>query len=141
MIDFGLSYEGDSILFVAFDVSFHASGSSTGLQCAIDSVGFEGRVVELSWYGEKSVTLELGGAFHYQRKRIISTQVGSIAIGGRSRFDFRRRLAVVLKILEDSMFDGFISHNISFLELPRFMQDVYANKLNSLSIAVSYGKG
>jgi threonine dehydrogenase-like Zn-dependent dehydrogenase len=123
-----------------FDLSFHASGSTQALQIAIDAVGFEGRVVELSWYGEKSTSLNLGGDFHYKRKRIISSQVGSIARVARNRFDYSRRLAVVLKVLENPMFAQFISQKISFVELPQYMAELYASKRNPLSVAVSYGK-
>src|SRR5207249_4211818 len=51
-----------------FDLAFHASGSAAGLQEAIDRVGMEGRVVEVSWYGTAETPLRLGGSFHSQRK-------------------------------------------------------------------------
>jgi threonine dehydrogenase-like Zn-dependent dehydrogenase len=139
-IPWRVQIEGTAPDAAAFDLCFHASGSHQGLQTAINAVGFEGRVLELSWYGEKSTTLNLGGDFHYQRKRIISTQVGSIATVARSRFDYKRRLAVVLKILENPIFDEFISHKISFSELPQFMKALYNGNLNPLSVAVCYGK-
>ena len=65
-------------------VAFHASGHGEGLQTALDAVGFEGRVVELSWYGTREVTLALGGDFHYRRKRIQASQVAIIAPARRS---------------------------------------------------------
>jgi threonine dehydrogenase-like Zn-dependent dehydrogenase len=46
-----------------FDLAIHTSGSSSGLQEAIDRVGMEGRVVEVSWYGTAETTLRLGGTF------------------------------------------------------------------------------
>lgn len=35
----------------SFDVALHATGTAAGLQLAIDALGFEGRVVDLSWSG------------------------------------------------------------------------------------------
>jgi len=61
-----------------FDVVIHTSASGEGLQMAIDRVKNEGIVVELSWYGSRKVTLELGTSFHYGRKKIISSQVNHI---------------------------------------------------------------
>ncbi|MDX1607124.1 MAG: zinc-binding alcohol dehydrogenase, partial [Candidatus Competibacterales bacterium] len=44
------------------DVVFHASGHPQGLVDALRRVGFEGTVLELSWYGDTLVTLPLGEA-------------------------------------------------------------------------------
>ncbi|MEZ5856704.1 MAG: zinc-binding alcohol dehydrogenase [Hyphomicrobiaceae bacterium] len=52
------------------DVVFHTSVTPQGLQAAIDSCGLEATVVELSWYGERDVSVRLGGAFHSQRLRL-----------------------------------------------------------------------
>lgn len=49
-----------------FDIAFHTSATQEGLQMAIDCVGMEGRVVEMSWYGARPVTLHLGGDFRYR---------------------------------------------------------------------------
>jgi 2-desacetyl-2-hydroxyethyl bacteriochlorophyllide A dehydrogenase len=61
----------------AYDLAFHTSGSSKGLQLAVDRVGQEGKVIELSWYGTKAIEVTLGGSFHTQRKQIIASQVSS----------------------------------------------------------------
>src|SRR5690606_38666407 len=46
------------------DVVFHTSVNEAGLNLALDCAGMEGTVVELSWYGDKPVRVELGGPFH-----------------------------------------------------------------------------
>jgi hypothetical protein len=93
----------------AYDISFHTSGTSAGLQTAIDQVGKGGRIVELSWYGEQSVSLQLGSGFHYDRKQIISSQVGTIPARQIDRWDFRRRKELVFELLRDSWYDQLIT--------------------------------
>ena len=109
-----------------FDISFHTSASSAGLQQAIDAVGKEGTIVELSWYGTKKSTLSLGGTFHYQRKRIISSQVGQIPTDRNHRWTYQRRKAVVLQLLENPLFDEHISHEIRLEDAPLFFEKLRA---------------
>ncbi|MBC8130388.1 MAG: zinc-binding alcohol dehydrogenase, partial [Rhizobiaceae bacterium] len=49
------------------DVVVHASGSPEGLGTALAAAGFEATVVEASWYGNRTVAVGLGGAFHSRR--------------------------------------------------------------------------
>jgi NADPH:quinone reductase-like Zn-dependent oxidoreductase len=102
-----------------FDLAFHASATAAGLQTAVDSVGFEGRVIELSWYGTRAVSVQLGGTFHSQRKRLVSSQVSHIAAPQRPRWDHRRRKDLVFTLLQRSEFDAHITHVVPFDELPQ----------------------
>ena len=123
---------GFSLLTTAsadFDISFHTSASSEGLQRAIEAVGKEGTIVELSWYGTKKSTLSLGGDFHYQRKRIISSQVGQIPTDKNHRWTYQRRKAVVLQLLEDPIFDEHINHEIALEDAPLFFKKLRAGGL------------
>lgn len=52
------------------DLVFHASATSAGLQLALDLLGREASVFDLSWYGDATVQLALGAAFHSQRLAI-----------------------------------------------------------------------
>ena len=61
------------------DVVVHASGTGAGLAAALALAGLESTVVDLSWYGDQSVALPLGGAFHSRRLTIKSSQVGQVA--------------------------------------------------------------
>jgi NADPH:quinone reductase-like Zn-dependent oxidoreductase len=101
-----------------FDVAFHASASGEGLQLCIDATGFEATIVEASWYGTRAVTLQLGGSFHNQRKRIVSTQVSSIAAPMRERWSFARRKALAFELLRDAAFDAHITESVAFAQLP-----------------------
>src|SRR5579871_67223 len=83
------------------DIVFHASATDAGLQQALRLGGFEATVVELSWYGDRSVTLPLGEAFHSRRLTLRSSQVGAVSPVQRARWDHRRRMALALDLLRD----------------------------------------
>ncbi|MCG8377210.1 MAG: zinc-binding dehydrogenase, partial [Chlorobiales bacterium] len=59
------------------DLVFELSGNPNALNAALDCVGFDGRIVIGSWYGTKRADLDLGGRFHRERIRLISSQVSS----------------------------------------------------------------
>lgn len=120
------------------DVAFHTSASSAGLQTALDAVGFEGLVVELSWYGDRPLTLDLGGAFHSLRKRIISSQVGAVAQPVRDQWSHGKRMELVMKMLADPVFDSHISQTLAFADLPGLFNDGLGHANSTLSILVSY---
>ncbi len=122
----------------SFDLAIHASASSEGLQAALDHVGFEGRVVELSWYGTRPVTVQLGGTFHNQRKRIISSQVSSIAPAQRPRWDNQRRKALVFDLLRRPEFDAHITHTVGFGDLPQVFQRLAQPPTEGLAYLVDY---
>jgi threonine dehydrogenase-like Zn-dependent dehydrogenase len=107
-----------------FAVAFHATGTSLGLQLAIDALGFEGRVIELSWYGGKPVELQLGGTFHCNRKRIVASQVGTVAASHREA-GFGARMAAVLQLLRDQRLDALLQTPIAFARLPEFFARLY----------------
>ncbi|MCE3250852.1 MAG: dehydrogenase [Geminicoccaceae bacterium] len=73
------------------DLVVHASGAPEGLARALALAGFEARVVELSWYGDRPVPLALGEAFHSRRLQLVASQVGALAPAQRARWDHRRR--------------------------------------------------
>jgi threonine dehydrogenase-like Zn-dependent dehydrogenase len=103
------------------DVVIHASGSPEGLRLGLDVAGVEATVVEMSWFGNREVSLPLGGAFHSKRLRIKSSQVGQIAPGQRPRWDTRRRMAQALTLLADATLDVLITGESRFDELPDVM--------------------
>jgi threonine dehydrogenase-like Zn-dependent dehydrogenase len=117
-----------------FDLAFHASGSSDGLQLAIDMVGFEGRIIEVSWYGTRRASLSLGGSFHSQRKTIYSSQVSTLSLRQRPRWDHARRRRLVFELLERTEFDHHITHSVPFTKLP----DIYAKLKRGPAEGLSY---
>ena len=103
------------------DFVFHASGSPEGLEAALSVAGVEAKVVELSWYGTRSVTLPLGEAFHSRRLTLRSSQVGRIPVDRAPRWDHARRLGVALELLRDERLDLLISGESDFETLPEVL--------------------
>lgn len=103
------------------DIVLHASGNPAGLVTALGLAAFEARVVELSWYGTRAVTLPLGEAFHARRLQLISSQVGHVAAAQRSRWSYRRRMTLALSLLAAPALDALISGSAPFDQLPEVL--------------------
>jgi threonine dehydrogenase-like Zn-dependent dehydrogenase len=106
------------------DLVIDASGSASGLRLALELAGFEAKVVAMSWFGTASVELPLGEAFHSKRLQIVSSQVAHIAGAQRSRWDHPRRMALVMRLLEDAALDALITSQGGFDDLPDVMRRV-----------------
>jgi threonine dehydrogenase-like Zn-dependent dehydrogenase len=100
------------------DLVIHASGQGAGLATALSLAAMEATVLDLSWYGSQSVTLPLGEAFHARRLTIKSSQVGQVAAAQRSRWDYRRRMALALSLLADPALDLLVNASAPFAQLP-----------------------
>jgi len=106
------------------DLVFHASGSPGGLATALACAGQEASVVEVSWYGDRSVSVPLGEAFHASRLTLKSSQVGRIPPIRAPRWTPRRRLTTAVSMLSDPRFDVLFSGESRFDELPRIMPGI-----------------
>ncbi|MBL6455616.1 zinc-binding alcohol dehydrogenase [Belnapia sp. T6] len=100
------------------DLVVHASGSAAGLRLALAHAGFEARIIEASWHGDREVSLPLGEAFHAGRFALISSQVGQVAPAMRGRRSHADRLALALALLADSRFDALLAPPLPFAGLP-----------------------
>ena len=115
----GLKFAQPVAARVGADVILHSSGAAEGLALAMRIAGFEATIVELSWYGMRSVTLPLGESFHSQRLTLKSSQVGAVAGARRARWNFRRRMELVLTLLTDPALDALINSEGAFEDLPQ----------------------
>lgn len=115
--DMGISSVNAGALNGEFDVLINASAAGAALTDAIDRAGTEARIVEASWYGDKTVSIQLGGAFHSKRLQLLSSQVGSIPPMRRARWNFARRMSKALELLKDSSLDHLISGETAFADL------------------------
>ena len=116
----------------AYPVVIHASGSANGLVTALGIAGFEGRILELSWYGDQPVTLPLGEDFHDRRLTLQSSQVGSVATSRRRDWSHARRLDKALELLRDPRLDALISGQSRFEDLPLTMAMLADGGLSAL---------
>ena len=117
----GVSFAHEAAAMRDADVVIHASGSPEGLQLALDAAGVEATVVEMSWFGDRQVSLPLGAAFHSRRLTILSSQVGRVAPDQRARWDTRRRMALALSLLTDASLDVLVTGESPFDDLPEVM--------------------
>jgi len=137
---FGVRFARPEDVWEGADVVFHASGSPAGLELALRVAGFEARVVELSWYGDRTVPLPLGEAFHARRLTLVSSQVGSVASSQRARWDTRRRMQLALTMLADAVVDVLITGETEFEALPETMAQLADSPGDTLCHRIRYGK-
>jgi 2-desacetyl-2-hydroxyethyl bacteriochlorophyllide A dehydrogenase len=135
---FGIRFAAPDTFWEGADVVIHASGSPAGLDLALRVAGFEARVVEMSWYGDQSVALPLGQAFHAQRLTLQSSQVGSVATSQRARWDTRRRMQLALTMLTDAVLDVLITGESGFEDLPATMAELAGGSRDALCHRVRY---
>jgi threonine dehydrogenase-like Zn-dependent dehydrogenase len=100
---------------------FHASATSAGLNLSLSLCAFEGQVIELSWFGDKPVSIDLGGAFHSQRLTLKASQVGSVAPSHRAGWSHGRRLAEAVSLCSDPRLDVLVQAETPFADLPSRM--------------------
>jgi threonine dehydrogenase-like Zn-dependent dehydrogenase len=120
------------------DVVFHASATESGLITALGAAGSEATIVELSWYGDKQVSVPLGGAFHSKRLKLLSSQVGQVAPSRRPRWNYARRLRKALDLLQHDALDRLITGEVTFDALPAAMPDIFNPDAPALATVVRY---
>ncbi len=135
---FGARFSGDGATARGADVVFHTSVSGAGLDAAIACAGLEATVVEMSWYGDRAVSVHLGGTFHSQRVRLVSSQVGHVSAGHRPRWDYRRRIEAALRLLDDPLLDALVADEIAFADTPTELPRVLAPGATGLAPVIRY---
>jgi 2-desacetyl-2-hydroxyethyl bacteriochlorophyllide A dehydrogenase len=92
------------------DLVYEISGNPSALRQALVIAGFGARIVVGSWYGTQKVELDLGGKFHRNRIRIISSQVSTLAPEFSARWLKARRLNVAWDMIRRIRPRHFITH-------------------------------
>jgi threonine dehydrogenase-like Zn-dependent dehydrogenase len=121
------------------DLVVHASATAAGLQRSLDLLAPEGTVVELSWYGDREVTVALGGSFHSGRLAIRASQVGRVAPARRANRSHADRLALALDLLRDPVFDALLDGESPFERLPEVLGAMAAETGPRLTHVITYG--
>ena len=123
------------------DLVVHTSGSSAGLQQSLHLLAEDATVIELSWYGDTRVGIDLGAAFHSRRLGIRASQVGVVAAARRGRRTRADRLALALELLRDPAFDALLTGSSPFGELPGVMARLASGQLPALCHTITYPEG
>lgn len=120
------------------DLVVHASATSAGLARSLELLAPEATVLELSWYGDRPVSVPLGEFFHSRRLVVRASQVGSVSPARRGRRGFADRLALALDLLADPVFDALITGECVFEELPTTLAQLASGDLPALCHLVRY---
>ncbi len=92
------------------DLTYELSGMPAALDQALAVTGFAGRVVLGSWYGGRRAAVDLGGAFHRSRIRLLTSQVSTLAPELTGRWSRARRWEVAWTLLARLRPAFLISH-------------------------------
>jgi threonine dehydrogenase-like Zn-dependent dehydrogenase len=135
---FGASFAAPGDAQRERDLVVHASGHEAGLCTSLQLAGADATVLELSWFGDVSVSLPLGAAFHVRRLSLRSSQVGTVSPNARARFDHRARLALALELCHDPLLDHVLDAESRFENLPESMPRLLLSGNGSLCHRLRY---
>lgn len=100
------------------DLAYELTGDPDALDRAVDAMAYDSRLVVGSWYGEKRTALDLGGRFHRNRGRLVSSQVSTIAPRHSGRWSKDRRLDVAWSQLRELDPTELITHRFPIERAP-----------------------
>lgn len=123
---FGIDFAAPADADGDCDLVVHASATSQGLTRSLELLAPEGRVIDLSWYGDRPVSVPLGEFFHSRRLTIRSSQVGTVSPAQQGRRSYADRLELSLRLLADPAFDTLITGESEFVELPEVLPRLVA---------------
>ncbi len=122
----------------AADLIYELSGNPAALDNAVSLAGFGGRIVVGSWYGEKRANLDLGGRFHRDRIRIVSSQVSTLAPELTGRWTKLRRLGIALRMLEAVKPARLITHRFPVTEAAQAYAVLHNEPHTAVQIVITY---
>lgn len=120
------------------DLAVELSGEPAVLNDAIDAVGYDGRIVVGSWYGEKRAPIDLGGSFHRDRIELVSSQVSTIDPARRGRWDRDRRFDTAVEWLDRLDCERLISHRVPFAEAADAYELLDDRAESALQVVLTY---
>ncbi|WP_381557294.1 dehydrogenase [Streptomyces eurythermus] len=120
------------------DLVVHASATEAGLTRSLALLAPEGTVVELSWYGDRTVTLPLGEAFHSRRLTLRGSQVGTVSPAARPGRAYADRMALALDLLADPALDALVTGESPFEELPCVLPKLASGEMPALCHRIRY---
>ncbi len=123
------------------DLVYELSGNPAALNAAIAVTGFDGRIVIGSWYGDQQTALELGGRFHRQRIRLISSQVSTVTPALSARWSKQRRFALAWDMIRRIRPSRFITHKIPFRLAREAFELIDKDPAATIQVILEYDHG
>lgn len=120
------------------DLIYELSGQPAALDAAVSAAAFDSRIVVGSWYGTKPATLQLGGSFHRNRVRLISSQVSTIAPRLRGRWTKARRMDSAWQLLARLPAEELISHRFPLEQAPEAYSLIDSCPQQTLQVILNY---
>ena len=118
------------------DVVIECSGHPPMLQHALNVSGQETRVVMGSWYGTKSVALDLGAAFHRKRLTIAATPVSTLPAERKTRWSKDRQLRTAMQLTSDLKPSAYNVRFVDFHEAPAVYERLHNGTLSAPTVLV-----
>ena len=106
------------------------SGSIRGIDIACERMKAAG--------AKRALVLPVGGAFHSQRLRLISSQVGHVAPSRRAGTSHKDRLIMAISLLDDTALDALVSDEIAFDDIAASMPRILNGSAGALAPVIRY---
>jgi threonine dehydrogenase-like Zn-dependent dehydrogenase len=120
------------------DLILELSSNPAALATAINLAGYGTRIIIGSWYGDKPVTLPLGGPFHRNRIQISSSQVSTIDGRFSNRWSKARSLDTAWSHLHNLPIDDLVTHRFPIYEASRAYQLLDQDAANAIQVLLTY---
>lgn len=123
-----------------YDMCYNTTANTAVLNKCIKSLMPEGKIIELSWYGNTQIKLNLGGLFHTKRLQIQAVQVSEIpnCVKHKHNYLTRKKLAIDL-LTASNNYKKLITNIIPFENLPSHFDLIRNGKnLNDIITIVKY---
>jgi len=120
------------------DLVFELSGDMAALNQAIEATGFDGRIVVGSWYGSRSQPLDLGGRFHRDRLRLISSQVSMLNPALTGRWDKPRRIDLAWRMVGKLQPERLIGESFPLARCQQAFETICARQDGVMQVIFRY---
>lgn len=107
------------------DLIYEVSGHPEALNLAIGLSGYASRIVIGSWYGNKTLSVDLGGAAHRNRLQLITSQVSTVAPALSGRWDKQRRYDLTWDMIRRIDPRQLITHTVALQEAGVLYQQLH----------------
>ncbi len=131
--------EGCGLAPEGADLAFELSGNPEALGQAVSLVGYGGRVVVGSWYGERDAEMGLGTRFHRNRISIMSSQVSRISPSLSGRWDKARRYGLAWDVVRRLRPSKLVTHRFPVEEAGRAYEIIDRREDSPLQVLFTYG--